>query len=140
MIPPNIANICDGNSTPDCGNTMRVGVGPSAIAFVGAIVFVGVSVGISVGMVVGMEVVVGELLGVGVLVGVGVGVLVGVGVKVPVGVGVGVKIFVGVGVGDDGGLVGGFGVGVQFSQTLLVQAQRPSQLEPCPIVQTPLLQ
>ena len=67
-MPPMIPKNCDGNSTPDLGKIMRVGVGSSAITWVGTGVLVG-----------GMGVLVG---GTGVLVG-GTGVLVGgMGVEV----------------------------------------------------------
>ena len=98
MMPPTRVRICEGNSTPDSGKIIRVGLGPSVITWVGIGVFVG-------GM--GVFVAVGS----GVPVAVGLGVLVGVGVLVGLGVPVGVGVLVGIGV-----LVGGMGVAVGASQ------------------------
>jgi hypothetical protein len=58
------------------------------------------------------------------------------GVRVLVGTGVKVGLMVGLVVGVLGEVV----VGEQVVQTLLVQAQSPSQVAPLPTTQTPLLQ
>jgi hypothetical protein len=115
MIPPIIVNSWEGNSIPDSGRIILVGLGPWVITSVGMGVLVG-GTGVEVGPGVGVDV--GMLVGVGVEVGPGVGVDVGRGVKVGVlvgerGVDVGRGVKVGVLVGERGVDVGrGVKVGV----------------------------
>jgi hypothetical protein len=100
MIPPIIVNSWEGNSIPDSGRIILVGLGPWVITSVGTGVLVGGTgvevgpgVGVEVGPGVGVEV--GRLVGVGVELGPGVGVAVGRGVEVAVGRGVKVGVLVG---------------------------------------------